>query len=1429
MFQTLLDEIRLTGPALTEPFIREKLEAELNKRKLLPKNSGSEGDGQQECWRVYRRKLQNLAILGSALRVYNHVLEPLLQPLGYVRCEDASPVQTREGMESGGTLFVSQEGAKLRLWSVDFDIDLDAPSRRGYAYRFSHLRVAQRVLLASGERIGLLTNGVELRLLICDPARPDSQIVVALESVWKRTQQPPESYRLLLALASPAGVKALPEIVEQARLQQTRVTKELRTQARQAVEGFLQAVLEHPANREPLATHSDTHALARQLWREGLITVYRLLFVLKLESSDDPARIFGFASTTLWRNSFSPSVALTRYVRKVLDEQGESGGLLEGGLRNLFRMFAEGLNSTEFVVKPLGGALFGADATPLLSRLQWGEWGVAWLLDRLLWTAGKGNSARQRVHYGPLDVEDLGRVYEALLELEPGIASKPMCRLRRNKLEVVTPLAQGERYRPATGNGVSALADTEAESEDEADTNDEENDETERESNAKSAKVQWIEEIAPGHFYLRVGLGRKASGSYYTPHSFVRFLVQETLGPLCEERSPHDDPQPMALLAIKVLDNSMGSGHFLVEAARFLGEKLYEAVRLCDEHAREEERKAENARSEDVRQTNLLFAKVWRQRIVDLPDPNDEVLRYLPSHAPEGSESGLSERKAMAICKRLVAVHCLYGVDKNPLAVELAKLALWLECHAEGLPLTFLDHRLVVGDSLTGPFFHHLLTFPGSGGKMEDIYSHELAKRFAGRLQEALRHVNALQASVGIDEADLQAKRFAKNRLDNALLPFRLVAAAWAGGVMLGKTGCDDEGYKWLVEQVTTHGELPVDLTARAQLRAMLATGLGISTIPAEVGDLLTWLTTQTTTPALSFDLTFPEVFFPTGDTTQRHGFDVLVGNPPWDAIKFNSKEFFAAFNFEILNASTKRERESIEKVLLQNNEISALFFRYQRKFDADKAMNDVLYEYQKVNIDGDLAGRQLDAFRVFMERNTFLLDIQGITGVVIPSAFHANAGAVGIRRLYFQQMQLKFCYSFENRKKLFDIDSRFKYNVILAIKDGFTKQFACAFYQHDEEWLFSERDSQLEYTREFVEKTGGQYLTFLELNNGQSTQIVLSIYSKSVTFRDCCEQIGMKLQKQPTALDMTKDAYRFRPIDQFVSSKSDPRDPQVRTGLIQKSLLYLCEGKTFHQFDEMWGERPNYVVPLEELQGNALWTTNSTFFRLAFRAIASSTNERTSIFCLLSPGTVACNSVAIERSPELTARSKPLTLLAICNSYVFDWCLRLMVGANINLFIMDNTPIPLLLECARTFCLHCAVRLLSVHIGYAPLWKEQLGDIWRELTPPFTWPVLAGNVARWAVRAAIDAVVAQAYGLNREQYAYVLSTFSHKSYPAAPRLCLDRFDELHSIGLEAFTRKYDPYWDIPLNENLPQPVIQLPGVEEKVEAKGAKQLGLGI
>jgi hypothetical protein len=236
-------------------------------------------------------------------------------------------------------------------------------------------------------------------------------------------------------------------------------------------------------------------------------------------------------------------------------------------------------------------------------------------------------------------------------------------------------------------------------------------------------------------------------------------------------------------------------------------------------------------------------------------------------------------------------------------------------------------------------------------------------------------------------------------------------------------------------------------------------------------------------------------------------------------------------------------------------------------------------------------------------------------------------------------------------------------------------------------------------------------------------------------------------------------------------------------------------------------------------------WLYSARYYRIFYRRIANIVDLRSMKATLVPPGWIS-TSPFTNRTPSNTPNAYQLVLLALMNSFIFDWNLRLRLTATLNLFIIKSLPIPAL-ENAQSFASHLALRLTCNHAGYASLWREQLWDIWREPKPPFTWPVLAGDDERWATRAAIDAVVANAYGLAREQYAHILSTFSHKSYPKAPELCLARFDELQDIGLEAFTRKHDPYWDIPLNDNLPQPIIDLPIPLEPSGEPGQTQLRL--
>jgi hypothetical protein len=681
-----------------------------------------------------------------------------------------------------------------------------------------------------------------------------------------------------------------------------------------------------------------------------------------------------------------------------------------------------------------------------------------------------------------------------------------------------------------------------------------------------------------------------------------------------------------------------------------------------------------------------------------------------------------------------------------------------------------------------------------------------------------LQKVGRLQDTLGANPYEIADKQRLKREVDAELFPFHVLAMTWSGGVMLGKGRCDDQGYAELLQHVAQHGELPERLDE--SLIHMLETGSGLPGLPAHREGIQAALEHQveegeSKARALAYDLTFPEVFYPTAVVYDRKGFHAVLGNPPWDAVRPKAKEFFANYDFDILAAPTKRERTAIENKLKADPLIAALHEEYIESIAQQNRSNDRLFEYQVAEVNGEKTGGDPDLVKLFLERCAGLLRRDGRVGLVAPSAFHANEGATGVRRLYLEKLGLRACYSFENHRKIFDIHSSFKFATVVAQAGATTDRVSCAFYLHDDEWLFGESDGRkpLNYSLDFIRRTGGEYLSLLELRSVTDLKIAEVCFADGEPFGRVCERLGIRLGRE---LHMTDDAWRFTPTSQVLTNGQDPRDRDIAVELLDAGYLLLHEGKTFWQFAERAETAVRYLVSVAILRDKPSLLLASRYFRLAYRQVQNAGNQRTVIFTLMEPGGTSGHSVAAEHTPANRSNGDGLSICAIANSFPFDFLMRVRSTANVTKFLMDASP---LARCtggpSSSLLAHSALRLTCNHSGYAALWREQLGDAWREPKPPFTWPVLATDDERWEVRAAIDAVVADAYGLSRDQYAHVLSTFSHKSYPKAPALCLAKFDELKQTGLEAFTRKYDPYWDLPLNESLPQPVIELPTVAE--------------
>jgi hypothetical protein len=511
---------------------------------------------------------------------------------------------------------------------------------------------------------------------------------------------------------------------------------------------------------------------------------------------------------------------------------------------------------------------------------------------------------------------------------------------------------------------------------------------------------------------------------------------------------------------------------------------------------------------------------------------------------------------------------------------------------------------------------------------------------------------------------------------------------------------------------------------------------------------------------ALPWDLTFPEAFL-------SGGFDAVLGNPPWDVIQYKTKEFVAAFDLTVLDAPTRRERAALETATLADPSAQRAFDTYRRAFEHQKRLSDRLYRFQRTETAGGVTGGNLDLFRLFAERQLELTGPSGAIGVLMPSAFHANEGSTAIRRLYLQSTDLTCCLSFENRRKLFDIDSRFRFDLLIARRPGPTRSVRCAFYLDRFEQI-NDPSRLMIYDAAFIETAGGNNLTLVELRGPADMEVARHLFSTPGRLGPWCRSRGIQFGND---LHMTADAGSFLPIDR--ASK--------------QHLLH--EGKTFHQFTDRWDTAPRYAVSPGALTAKPALLAAASHYRLVFRDIARSSDEHTMIAAIAPPGVVFGHTATVERAPAQRPHSEALVLCALLNSHPFDWLARLKAGTHLSLYLLDGLPVPAFLPLATRFLAHGALRLSCNHLGYAALWRDQLGQRW-------AGPPLPDPDQRWRLRAAIDAVVAQAYGLSREAYARVLAGFSHKSFVRTEGFCLAAFDALAAQGLEAFCRQLDPCFD---------------------------------
>jgi hypothetical protein len=847
------------------------------------------------------------------------------------------------------------------------------------------------------------------------------------------------------------------------------------------------------------------------------------------------------------------------------------------------------------------------------------------------------------------------------------------------------------------------------------------------------------------------GSERKTTGSYYTPTSLISSLLDGALEPVLNGAASAEDPEA-AILALAVVDPACGSGHFLIAAANRIAKRLA-AVR---------------------------------------------------SHDPEPSP--VDVRAAL----RDVVGSCIHGVDLNPMAVELCKVSLWMEALEPGRPLSFLDHRIVLGNALLG-------TTPGliAAGIPADAFKPILgddkkivtglrkrnAKELSGQLaldvatstaDADARVIAAASAEIGtVDDSSLPGVREQQRRFEQLLGSHELRRASLAADV-------------WCAAFVADKRSGAEPITQDTLLRALGAGSSSLSEAELEVV-----AGARADYGFLHWHVAFPAV-------SDRGGFDVVLGNPPWDRIKLQEKEFFAAGSPAIAAAPTKAARDRLIKALAQDDPALSAAFEVAKR-EAEGASHLI-----RSSGHFPLCGRgDVNTYAVFAELILNLIAPTGRAGCIVPTGIVTD----DTTKHFFQQLvdsrSLDHVYDFKNHDQLFyDVGHRRFHFCLLGLAGSRTQidepQFAFSLHDVDD---LTDPERLFTLTADDVRLLNPNTRTCPVFRTRRDAELAKAIYSRvPVLVRDGDRNGNPWGIKFSTMFHMSNDSPLFRTREQLVADGCVLRGNIFTDG--NETWLPLYEGKMVHHYDHRYGDYAMRAdgsqdtqlpdIPIEKLadpryvplprywvdarEVNARLTDWPYEWLLGWRDVTRRDNERTVIVSVF-PRTAVGNNLPISLHIGRSAASIAV-LIACVSSFPLDYAARFKVGgAHLNFFITEQLPVLAPDVGDQSFIIPRVLELSYTATDLAPL-AADLGHT----GPPFGWD--PGR--RMLIRAELDAVMFRLYGIERDDVDYILDTFpivrrndeQRFGEYRTKRLILERYDAM--VAADAAGDEYETAVDPP-------------------------------
>lgn len=804
--------------------------------------------------------------------------------------------------------------------------------------------------------------------------------------------------------------------------------------------------------------------------------------------------------------------------------------------------------------------------------------------------------------------------------------------------------------------------------------------------------------VQAGNIYLHNRSGeRKATGSYFTPSFAVEHLLDEALEPAIEDHLARldalpDDDAARALFDFRLADIACGSGHFLIVA---------------------------------VDRIERRFANYLHRRPLAAIREELSMLRA----AAMVALGELAEEHRIedgALLRRLIARRCIYGVDLNPIAVELARLAVWIHTFVPGLPLSLLDHKLVEGNSLVGI---------GTLAEIEEKIQQDNLPLFAvdpqKLLGEAMKPLDrvARAADATIEEVDR-----ARRALDEAK-----AAVAPARALCDIVTACRLD-----------RRPVPLDLDSWDEIRE----GLRGSTEHRKALDALA------ATPAFHFPIAFPEVFL-----REHAGFDVIVGNPPWDEATIEEHAFWARHE-PGLRARTLSQRQREQMIGEYKQRRTDLLKRYRRELSENELLRRALTR-------GPYPGMGTgdpDLYKAFAWRFWHLTaEMRGRVGVVLPRTALSGKGSAAFRKKLFGRAAAVGLTTLVNNKHWVFPDVHPQWTIALTSitkgGNGEEPQLALQgpFTSRERFDLGRQRESLSFPVKEALAWTDTASLPLLPDEEALEVFIVLR-RSPRLDLDD-----GASWSVRPTTdLHATNDKEYMdldsaeRPVGSWPIYKGESFDLwNPDTGAYYawgdpEILLPVLQNKR-----ETSARRRNGVF-----HGFAAdWVASSATLpcftpRVAFRDVARATDSRT-VRCALIPKEVFVTN----KGPYFVWRrgGSPdhAYLLGVLASLPLDWYARRFVEVNLNFFILNPFPIPRpnTDDPLRRRVIGLAGRLACIDERFAD-WADAVGVDWGPLEPDEKDDMID----------ELDAVVAHLYGLTEDHLVTIFETF-HEGWDYEARL----------------------------------------------------------